>query len=470
MESSRQLPLELLDNIRDNLTPVGLDSLSRTSHDFREATRVYKDRVLSVKSAYRGIFDDNTELGDFQDLQGRCGLLVSGSTALSFFNHCSYAGDLDTYCQFERSMMVGEWFLSHGFAFAPSFGQANDYFVDVERVRTLRRDTPQAVALQVDSDIREYKLNNIAVVWNFKRRLLKAQLMATIGSPLETILSFHSTCVMNIFTHRSAYCLFPQLTLEEKKTMLINIQLPLTEVQANALSKYERRGFKIVHQPPLRSVVNEASSLTFLRPRFVGDSHCYKVPFEHVGKGEVKPDFVEANSWGITYLRKFNTMYFGSVDLPEPLPSYVAFKDDLATINRHLRSQDQHIADGLVDYESSLLTIQTLLKPNHHRPVNGRARLLTLAHIVEIVQSHNCVSYSCAVVQEIYEYLCIVDSLAVVPPIVDCFLSRNNDSTVLHIDINVSQAKPRVDWDEMKQRARALIEDKVFIKLICVFL
>ncbi|KAJ3916317.1 hypothetical protein F5877DRAFT_46870, partial [Lentinula edodes] len=342
-------PLELLDNIRDNLTPVGLDSLSRISRGFRKATRVYKDRVFSVKTAYRGVFEDNTEIGEFQDLQGRCGLLVSGSTALGFFNHCSYAGDLDTYCQFEASFMAGEWFISHGFTFVPTFGQANDYNVDIGRVRKLRRDTPQAVALQVDSDIREYKLNNIAVVWNFKRRSLRVQLIATIGAPLETILSFHSTCVMNIFTHRSAYCLFPHLTLEEKKTLLINIQLPLTEVQANALSKYERRGFKIVHQPPLCSVVNETSALTFLRPRFVGDSHCYKVPFEYVGKGEVRPDFVEANSWGIIYLRKFNTIYFGSVNLPDPLPSYIAFRDDLATINRHLRSMDQHIADGLIE-------------------------------------------------------------------------------------------------------------------------
>ncbi|KAJ3859084.1 hypothetical protein EV359DRAFT_51361, partial [Lentinula novae-zelandiae] len=160
------------------------------------------------------------------------GLLVSGSTALSFFNHCSYGGDLDTYCQFETSPMVGEWYLSHGFAFVPSFGQCNNYSADVERVRTLRQDTPQAVALLVDSDIQEYKLNNIAVVWNFRRRSLTTQLIATIGAPLETILSFHSTCIMNIFTHRSAYCLFPQLTLKEKKTLLINIQLPLTKVQA----------------------------------------------------------------------------------------------------------------------------------------------------------------------------------------------------------------------------------------------
>ncbi|KAJ4478724.1 hypothetical protein C8J55DRAFT_561071 [Lentinula edodes] len=274
---------------------------------------------------------------------------------------------------------------------------------------------------------------------------------------------------MNIFTHRSAYCLFPHLTLEEKKTLLINIQLPLTEVQANALSKYERRGFKIVHQPPLCSVVNETSALTFLRPRFVGDSHCYKVPFEYVGKGEVRPDFVEANSWGIIYLRKFNTIYFGSINLPDPLPSYIAFRDDLATINRHLRSMDQHIADGLIDYETSLLTIQTLIKPNHHGATNEHSPLLTLRHIVEIAQRHDSVSYSCAVVQDIYEYLCIIKSLAVETPIVDCFLSRKSTGTVLHIDINVSQAKPSVDWDEMKQRARAFIDDSVLIRLTCVF-
>ncbi|KAJ3897789.1 hypothetical protein F5879DRAFT_927562 [Lentinula edodes] len=100
-------------------------------------------RELIVCLAWRERIKDNTELGEFQDLQGQSGLLVSGSTALSFFNHCSYGGDLDTYCQFESSPIVGKW------------------------VRTLQWDTLQAVALPVDSDIREYKLNNIAAVWNY---------------------------------------------------------------------------------------------------------------------------------------------------------------------------------------------------------------------------------------------------------------------------------------------------------------
>ena len=72
-------------------------------------------------------------------------------------------------------------------------------------------------------------------------------------------------------------------------------------------------------------------------------------PSPIVGHGQVKPDFVEANSWGIIYLRKFNTIYFGSIDLPDALPSYVAFKDDLATINQHLHSLQPHIVDGLIE-------------------------------------------------------------------------------------------------------------------------
>ncbi|KAJ3899303.1 hypothetical protein F5879DRAFT_926344 [Lentinula edodes] len=242
---------------------------------------------------------------------------------------------------------------------------------------------------------------------------------------------------MNIFTHCSAYCLFPQLTLEEKKTLLINIQLPLTEVQANALNKYEQRGFCIIHQPPLYSVVNPTSSLTFLCPRFMGDSHCYKIPFEYVGKGEVKPDFVEANSWGIIYLRKFNTIYFGSIDLPDALPSYVAFKDGLATINQHLHSLQPHIVDGLIDYKTSLLTIQTLIKPNHRRPTIDSPPLLTLCRIVDIARGCHSVLYSCAMVQDIYEYLHIVESLSMMSPNVDCYLARKFNGTILHMDINV---------------------------------
>ncbi|KAJ3845792.1 hypothetical protein EV368DRAFT_90088 [Lentinula lateritia] len=96
--------------------------------------------------------------------------------------------------------------------------------------------------------------------------VIEIQLIATRGSPLETILSFHSTCIMNLLTYRAACCLFPQLTLEEKMTLLIDLVSPLIEIQDTAVRKYGMRDFTILHQAPISMAYNANSALTFLRP------------------------------------------------------------------------------------------------------------------------------------------------------------------------------------------------------------
>ncbi|KAJ4489698.1 hypothetical protein C8J55DRAFT_390463, partial [Lentinula edodes] len=191
----------------------------------------------------------------FPRYKATTGLIVSGSTALSFFTRVPYGGNLDTYCQLSQAQTVGQWYESHGFTFAPTDKQNPLFTTDY----------------LLDDDIREYRVKNIESVWNFIRGQHRVQLIATRGSPLETILSFHSTCVMNILTHRAAYCLFPQLTLEDKTTLLIDLVSPLTEIQTAAVRKYALRGFTIIHQAPTSMACNANSALTFLRPRRVGD-------------------------------------------------------------------------------------------------------------------------------------------------------------------------------------------------------
>lgn len=118
---------------------------------------------------------------------------MSGSTALHFFTRTFYGGDLDTYCQLSCSKTVGHWYLSHGYNFAPAEGQINDFNADVDRVNAAIEEEPFVVAIPVETDIREYKLNNIAAVWNFKHGSQHIQLIATHMSPLHTIFSFHSS-------------------------------------------------------------------------------------------------------------------------------------------------------------------------------------------------------------------------------------------------------------------------------------
>ncbi|KAJ3932054.1 MAG: hypothetical protein NXY57DRAFT_1075724, partial [Lentinula lateritia] len=213
-------------------------------------------------------------------LTATTGLVVSGSTALKFFMHVDYGGDVDTYCHLQQANTVGLWYLAHDFVFEPVVGQLGDFTADFKKTCKLHEEELPEVMIPIDGDIREYKLNNIAAVWNFLRGSLKVQLIATIGSPLTTILSFHSTCVMNVLTHEAAYCLYPNLTLEHRATLLMSLTLPMTEVQAAAIEKYWQRGFEILTDVPTSWSCNPNSAVTFLCPRFIGDKHCYKIPFE----------------------------------------------------------------------------------------------------------------------------------------------------------------------------------------------
>ncbi|KAJ4477724.1 hypothetical protein C8J55DRAFT_430551, partial [Lentinula edodes] len=245
--------------ITNHLSPVDLDSFSRCCRSFRNHTIAYKGRVFNIKRAYHGIFDKSEDLVDFQNLQASLlRLLVSGSTALKFFTRVDYGGDMDSYCHLPQAITVGSWFLAHGLLYIPVGEQLNHFSADFSRVCEHYDDETTPVDIPIQEDIREYKLNNIAVVWDFVRELLSVQLMATRGSPLTTILSFHSTCVMNILTHNAAYCLFPKLTLERRAT------LPMTEVQAAAINKYSQRGFEIMSNVPTSWTCNPNSALTFL--------------------------------------------------------------------------------------------------------------------------------------------------------------------------------------------------------------
>ncbi|KAJ3900395.1 hypothetical protein F5879DRAFT_809323, partial [Lentinula edodes] len=330
--------------ITNHLSPVDLDSFSRCCRLFRNHTVAYKSRVFNIQTAYRGIFDKSEDLADFQNLQASLfRLLVSGSTALKFFTQVDYGGDMDSYCHLPQAITVGLWFLAHGLLYTPVGEQLDDFSADFSRICKHYDDETSSVDVPVQEDMGEYNLNKIAAVWNFVRGSLSVQLMATRGSPLTTILSFHSTCVMNILTHNAAYCLFPELTLERRASLLIDLTLPMTEVQAAAVNKYSQRGFEMMPIAPTGWTCNPSSALTFLRPRFIGDRHCYKIDFENLTEDVAEDNFIEANSWGMAYLRRFNSITFADVDMVSSVP-YIAYTGDIIDIERHL-----HAVNGLIE-------------------------------------------------------------------------------------------------------------------------
>ncbi|TDL14742.1 hypothetical protein BD410DRAFT_168231 [Rickenella mellea] len=73
-----------------------------------------------------------------------------------------------------------------------------------------------------------YLMSGVHAVFTFVSSLechggipAKVQMIVVQNSPLECILNFHSTVVMNVITHKAAYCLFAWMTLEERRGVVV---------------------------------------------------------------------------------------------------------------------------------------------------------------------------------------------------------------------------------------------------------
>ena len=120
-------------------------------------------------------------------------------------------------------------------------------------------------------------------------RELKVQVMVAKNTPMEVILGFHSStlllrvllqslppltvtpprpaCVMNVISYEKAYCLFPQATLEERRTLLSSSCRGKGKHRLAGLAKYAARGFKILYDLPRHEV--QPDPATPLYPAFL---------------------------------------------------------------------------------------------------------------------------------------------------------------------------------------------------------
>ncbi|KAJ3909334.1 hypothetical protein F5879DRAFT_791735, partial [Lentinula edodes] len=339
-------PLETSEAILDLLPLPDLLSFGKTCKQTRVDVRKYRERVFSIQHAYRNFFNIE-EIGEFQNLQSSIGLLVSGSTVLEFFNREIYKGDLDTFCNIQHCKVAGNWLISHAYSYRPKQDQAIDF--DSSFSETYNKETASQIAQDADTD--EYQFNTVVGIWNFMRGSSKIQLVATRGAPLKCIFSFHSTCVMNVFTHRAAYCLFSKLTLEEKTTMLIDIQAPLNAREMYPIQKYKNRGFKIMHNPDFRLICDPSSSLSAVVPRYIGDRHCCRVPFHRYSTTTSDIDFLEVNSWVMGYTTRFNTIKVSVLSILGIAVDCVFAPQNLTEMRKQLAAIHNLIRIGAVRYE-----------------------------------------------------------------------------------------------------------------------
>ncbi|TFK59529.1 hypothetical protein BDN72DRAFT_732535, partial [Pluteus cervinus] len=218
-----------------------LANFAKTCKRFRTLAHSFYGRAFDATRPLKKHFIP-TEIVEFHARMKYADALISGSTALQLFERMDYPNsDLDVYVQEDRSNALLSWledrYLLTG---------ASRWYKDPPRMHRA-----------------------ISKVYTFERNFngqhSAVQLILTSDHPLEAILEFNLSCVMNFITHEHAYSLFPYSTFVRREALLMN------ERHHDAMyAKYYNRGFAIADLLEEDICVPRAT-------RWVNDGQCWKI-------------------------------------------------------------------------------------------------------------------------------------------------------------------------------------------------
>ncbi|KAH9948727.1 hypothetical protein B0H21DRAFT_844604 [Amylocystis lapponica] len=300
-ESSQTFLQDLLTN------DLICDIIFSTCRAALAAVKAYVVFAFSINRHLSRFFDD---VPAFRTLQARTSTLISGSSAVQFFDRSYYPeSDLDLYVHMRWRRELGEWFIEHGYRFVANTKQETSFDVAVA--------DPRLFAPEDD-----YEMDGVASVFTFEKPTLAApesplqvQLVIASHTPMEVILYFHSTCVMNVISYEKAYALYPRATFEERRSFICAKDSLPQEI----IEKYSTRGWEMMEWLKLPEAQRNKDNRTFrFGLRRVSDSQSWIIALDMAGV--VRPssaflppllqDPVGTASWKLRY----NDHSGGSVD------------------------------------------------------------------------------------------------------------------------------------------------------------
>ncbi|KAJ6501033.1 hypothetical protein C8R47DRAFT_1039998 [Mycena vitilis] len=247
--------------------------------------RRLRDLVLetcfNVHALLAVFFGDKVQ--QFRLMQWMTGTVVSGSVVLQYFNRFRWRGcDLDIYIHPGCAAGPIRFLLESGYTFAPRDPQYRDPFLQAAR--------------PYPAESLSYLGRGIADVLDFQNGDKKVQAIVTKHTPMETILGFHTTCVMNVLTYNHAFALYPRSTFIHKEALVIKTD---GAKQESGRQKYVDRGWKMSGVPSLDNKSEVAVRLL----RWPGDPFTWtlslpEIPLRSTELVAVEPtDLCTTNSW-----------------------------------------------------------------------------------------------------------------------------------------------------------------------------
>jgi hypothetical protein len=173
-------------------TPATLMRLARTCRSAHAAVQSHFARSFNINDYLLRYFTDPLA---FRSLQAHTRTLISGSSAIQFLDRTFYPeADLDLYCHHDTQEQLGRYLIDQEkYTFSPNRSQSADFHIAVTEAKPAGEDI----------DGHPYApFTGVSAVYTFTKdvkdlagpnRTLKVQLIAASNTPMETILSFHSS-------------------------------------------------------------------------------------------------------------------------------------------------------------------------------------------------------------------------------------------------------------------------------------
>lgn len=156
--------------------------LGKTCRAVYAAVQKYIAHAYRIERILSRFFDDPLE---FRQLQAQTFTLISGSSALQFFDRSFYpSSDLDLWVHKPHQLEVGTWLLAQGYKFVPINGQ--DAIFETEILES-----------DENSDGEYDEIDIFGTVFTFRKPNtkgdgdLKVEIIVAKRTPMECILTFH---------------------------------------------------------------------------------------------------------------------------------------------------------------------------------------------------------------------------------------------------------------------------------------
>ncbi|KAH9480060.1 hypothetical protein JR316_0006657 [Psilocybe cubensis] len=338
------LPSTTDDSLFDGLSPGDLYRYGRTCKRAHDAVNSFIRRKFHLHGLLERYFQPN-DVFDFRRLQAKTGMFISGSTALQFLDRVVYPeSDLDLYLEHRYRHVVALWLTQAGYRYTPPVTYPDE---TLDEALELVSDLPRLDGMFYTITPKGYF--GAAIVLNFEKQnpCRKIQLITSHHSPLQLVLNYHSTCVMNIITHEKAYSLYPRGTFDERRSLL-NLPLKSERLQV-ATTKYSARGWKIVSKISTEEFENPRSAFSH-GLRYIGDGKCWTLSI--LPKLNLPDSTIETNSWVHLYDSDLvptmsatvfvsGRLRYGYLIGDEPLRRYVSHVSD--AFDGNYRSGEQQL-------------------------------------------------------------------------------------------------------------------------------